>query len=319
MSDYTQITLFTPKDALATGNPAKKIKGSEFDPEFSAISTAVASKYDSADLASEAQAAALTSDTTLLTPAKLSYALQNATVTLGANVLLNGGIAASDVARLSASNVFTGTINAFSLAGDTKLRLSNTSAAANSKHWLMWLFGSQLRIGLSNDADPTAELATAIQIIRSGTTATTINLGATAVTANGNTIWHAGNSEVTDSGTYAPSFSNTSNIDTVAAGDESGVVAWNYARVGNVVTVSGWMEVNATNITTLTGFNVTLPIATTFSRRGNAGGVATRTNGGEVAAIYAEPSISTTTARVQWVTAQNSPTFYTVHFTYLVQ
>lgn len=48
MSDYTQTTFFTPKDSLPTGNAAKVVKGSEFDTEFSGISTAVATKYDTA-------------------------------------------------------------------------------------------------------------------------------------------------------------------------------------------------------------------------------------------------------------------------------
>jgi hypothetical protein len=49
LSDYTQVTFFTPKDALASGNPAKLIKGTEFDVELSAISDAIASKTDASD------------------------------------------------------------------------------------------------------------------------------------------------------------------------------------------------------------------------------------------------------------------------------
>lgn len=48
MSNYSQVTAFTPKDSLASGNPSKVIRGSEFDGEFSAISTAIASKADEA-------------------------------------------------------------------------------------------------------------------------------------------------------------------------------------------------------------------------------------------------------------------------------
>lgn len=51
MSDYTQATNFTAKDALSPGNPAKTITGVDFDTEFSAIETAIATK---ADLASPA-------------------------------------------------------------------------------------------------------------------------------------------------------------------------------------------------------------------------------------------------------------------------
>jgi hypothetical protein len=46
MSNYTQTTAFTPKDSLSTGNPAKIIKGADFDVEFSAIAAAVATKAD---------------------------------------------------------------------------------------------------------------------------------------------------------------------------------------------------------------------------------------------------------------------------------
>lgn len=46
MTDYTKSTNFTSKDSLSTGNALKIIKGAEFDTEFNAISTAVASKAD---------------------------------------------------------------------------------------------------------------------------------------------------------------------------------------------------------------------------------------------------------------------------------
>lgn len=46
MSNYAQLTLFTPKDALISGNPLKLLRGAEFDAEFSAISLAIASKLD---------------------------------------------------------------------------------------------------------------------------------------------------------------------------------------------------------------------------------------------------------------------------------
>lgn len=51
MSNYTKTTNFTAKDSLPTGNTQKIVRGSEFDTEFNAIATAVATK---ADLASPA-------------------------------------------------------------------------------------------------------------------------------------------------------------------------------------------------------------------------------------------------------------------------
>ena len=71
MADYTKTTDFTAKDALSTGDPLKLIKGSYFDTEFDNIATKIATKYDSDDLASEADAEGLTLNTKLLTPLRL--------------------------------------------------------------------------------------------------------------------------------------------------------------------------------------------------------------------------------------------------------
>jgi hypothetical protein len=72
MSDYTQVSDFSAKDALPSGDPGKLIKGSDFDAEFAAIATAIQSKFDSDDVASEEEAAAETLNTKLITPARLA-------------------------------------------------------------------------------------------------------------------------------------------------------------------------------------------------------------------------------------------------------
>jgi hypothetical protein len=46
MSDYSKSTNFTTKDTLPTGNSQKIVKGTELDIEFTAISSAIASKAD---------------------------------------------------------------------------------------------------------------------------------------------------------------------------------------------------------------------------------------------------------------------------------
>jgi len=48
MSNYTKTTNFTAKDSLPSGDSGKVIRGSEFDTEFSAISTAIATKANTA-------------------------------------------------------------------------------------------------------------------------------------------------------------------------------------------------------------------------------------------------------------------------------
>ena len=46
MANYVKSTNFTAKDTLVSGDPLKKVKGTEIDVEFNAIATAVASKAD---------------------------------------------------------------------------------------------------------------------------------------------------------------------------------------------------------------------------------------------------------------------------------
>ena len=48
MSNYTKLTDFAAKDTLPSGNAGKLVKGAEIDDEFNAISTAVASKANTA-------------------------------------------------------------------------------------------------------------------------------------------------------------------------------------------------------------------------------------------------------------------------------
>lgn len=48
MSNYTKTTNFAVKDTLASGNPAKIIKGSEINTEYDNIATAVATKANTA-------------------------------------------------------------------------------------------------------------------------------------------------------------------------------------------------------------------------------------------------------------------------------
>lgn len=46
MANYVKSTNFTAKDTLVSGDPLKKVKGTEIDVEFNAIATAISSKAD---------------------------------------------------------------------------------------------------------------------------------------------------------------------------------------------------------------------------------------------------------------------------------
>lgn len=72
MSNYTKTTNFLAKDSLGSSDPAKIIKGSEFDVEFNALQTAVNSKANSIS-------AALTGTPTAPTATALTNTTQIAT------------------------------------------------------------------------------------------------------------------------------------------------------------------------------------------------------------------------------------------------
>ena len=77
MADYTKTTDFAAKDALASGNPAKTIVGTEFDDEFNNIATAIATKYDSTD-GNVANGVAVLDGSALLLPAVIPQATTTA-------------------------------------------------------------------------------------------------------------------------------------------------------------------------------------------------------------------------------------------------
>jgi hypothetical protein len=71
MSDYSLQATWSTKDALATNQALKAISATELGTEFSAIATAVATKYDADDVASTVEARALTVNDKLITPSNL--------------------------------------------------------------------------------------------------------------------------------------------------------------------------------------------------------------------------------------------------------
>ncbi len=73
------------------------------------------------------------------------------------------------------------------------------------------------------------------------------------------------------SGTYTPTLTNTTNI---AA--SSITTAWQWIRVGNVVTVSGHANADPTTASTASTLGISLPIASNFAAAGNAGGQGVR-------------------------------------------
>lgn len=133
MSNYVKSTDFAAKDALASGNAGKIVKGTEIDTEFNNIATAVATK---ADLASPALTGTPTAptpstgdnDTSIATTAFVQTALQAlypvGSVYINANVSTNPGtlLGFGTWTAFAAGRVLVGldgTNTAFDLAEET--------------------------------------------------------------------------------------------------------------------------------------------------------------------------------------------------------
>lgn len=101
MSDYTKLTNFAVKDGYASGTPAKVIKGTELDDEFNAISTAVATKFDSTDGAAIVSAISTTPVTNATRLVTTDYTIEQS----GSNLVFKKD--GNTVAELSATGGFT--------------------------------------------------------------------------------------------------------------------------------------------------------------------------------------------------------------------
>jgi hypothetical protein len=113
------------------------------------------------------------------------------------------------------------------------------------------------------------------------------------------------------SGTYTPTLTGVYNVASSTAYELQ------YMRVGNVVTVSGYIQASATAANTWTRISITLPISSTFdySYRAGGGGGASATN--NVCAIQAG-AFGTSVVYLDSYPNTASTLGYTFSFTYLI-
>ena len=114
MANYTKATNFTAKDGLSTGNPSKIVKGSEIDIEFTAISSAIASKAD------------INSPTLTGTPAAPTATLGSNTTQIATTAFVKTAV---DTATASLGTMSTQNANAVAITGGTIVGITDLAVA----------------------------------------------------------------------------------------------------------------------------------------------------------------------------------------------
>ena len=194
MSNYTKATNFAVKDGYSTGNPAKIIKGTEIDAEYTAIASAISSKADSnsptltgTPLAPTASAGTSTTQiaSTAFVAAAVAGAIPSGGIIIWSGsaaaiptgwVLCNGSNSTPDLRDkfvVGAGSTYAvgatgGSANAIVVSHTHTLSASGTTATNGShQHTINSTGGAPIRINLNDDGRFTGDTGTDC-----GTTAT---------------------------------------------------------------------------------------------------------------------------------------------------
>ena len=129
-----------------------------------------------------------------------------------------------------------------------------------------------------------------------------------AVTSAGDVITVA-SAGTTASGTYTPTWTGLANVDSVTA------FSCQYMRVGDTVTVSGWVTINATVDNTATSLSFSLPINSDTSVVNRLNGTGVQQGGGAAAALY---GYGTNFGEFAVSPLVDTSVNYSFHFTYRI-
>jgi hypothetical protein len=331
MSNYTKTTNFATKDALSSGDPAKKIKGTEFNTEFDNIATAVATKADLASPAltgtPTAPTASLGTDTTqIATTAFVQAAMAEA----GAGTVTSVGVSSSDLTVTNSPVTGSGTIAlALNTVGISKGGTGVTSTPSNGQ----LLVGNGTGYSLATITGGTGISVTngsgSITLSATGTAGvTTFSAGTTGLTPSTGTtgtVTLGGVLNVANGGTGASTLTSgallkgagTGAVTAASAADiVSAIGSTAVTNATNATNVSGTVAIanGGTGATTAANARTALsvPSATGSGASGTwgiaiSGNAATVTNGVYTSNSYADPSWITSLAGSKLTNASVTP------------
>jgi hypothetical protein len=119
-------------------------------------------------------------------------------------------------------------------------------------------------------------------------------------------------SNISEIGTYTPTLTNTTNIGASTA------YLSQWVRVGNVVTVSGKIDIDITTTLLASDLGVSLPIASAFTNERDCGGIAT-SDSEQTANIRIKADATNDRAQFVWTgQAGTGNLSYSFTFTYLI-
>jgi hypothetical protein len=115
--------------------------------------------------------------------------------------------------------------------------------------------------------------------------------------------------QTTASGTYTPTWTGLANVDSVTA------FSCQYMRVGDTVTVSGWVTINATVDNTATSLSFSLPINSDTSVVNRLNGTGVEQGGGVAACLS---GYATNFGEFEVLPSVDTSVNYSFHFTYRI-
>jgi hypothetical protein len=150
-------------------------------------------------------------------------------------------------------------------------------------------------------------------IVDGGDNTKKISFQASGITPGNTRIFNMPDKDLTfDYGTYTPTISATSNLDSTPSGNLS-----QYMRTGNVVTVSGNIDLDPTVAGTQIRFEMSLPIAPGFANYLEAGGTGAFKETTTIVPVYIE-SASNNNVKFYLFPGGTASARCVYHFTYLI-